>query len=93
MSKTSEKYIISRLESTERDLKWTERTRQSLIEDLKKTNEKLSVLVHLFEQTTSENGEYVWYRLKGSSLISPEADAYKIIKAYLEVEEEEGIPF
>ena len=91
MSKTSEKYIISRLERTERDLKWSEKAKEHLIEDLNKTDAKLHVIANLFEQTTSENGEYVWYRLKGSSLISPEADAYKIIDELLHPEEE--IPF
>ena len=91
MSKTSENYIIKRLERTERDLRWSENrneVKDKCIHDLEK---KLDILANLFEQTTSETGEYVWYRLKGSSLISPEADAYKIIDDLLHPEEE--LPF
>lgn len=91
MSKTSEKYIISRLENTERDLKWAENRCNCMETELRKFEKKLYTMASLFEQTTSENGEYVWYRLKGSSLISSEADAYKIIDELLHPEEE--IPF
>lgn len=89
MSKTSEKYIIERLERTENRLKWSEENRNNALEELRKTQEKLRVLVHRFEKTTSENGEYAWYKLKDGLLINAKEEAFKIIEEQLD----EEIPF
>ena len=91
MSKTTDKYIIQRLERTERDNKWLEQAKNNLLEELKETQAKLITLANMFEKTESEDGKYSWYKVKGNFLISSEKEAYKIIEEQLVPEE--GIPF
>lgn len=91
MSKTTDKYIIERLERTERSLEYAKQRRDDLIEELKRTQEKLITLANMFEKTESEDGKYSWYKVKGNFLISSEKEAYKIIEEQLD--DEETIPF
>ena len=91
MSKTTERYIIERLERTERDNKWLEQAKNNLLEELHETQAKLITLANMFEKTESEDGKYSWYKVKGNFLISSETEAYKIIEEQLDDEEE--IPF
>ena len=91
MSKTTDKYIIQRLERTERSLEFVRQNRDNLINELRETEEKLRTLANMFEKTESEDGKYSWYKVKGNFLISSEKEAYKIIEEQLEPEEE--IPF
>ena len=91
MSKTTDRYIIERLERTERDNKWLAQAKDNLIEELHKTQDKLNILANMFEKTESEDGKYSWYKVKGNFLISSEKEAYKIIEEQLVPEEE--IPF
>ena len=93
MSKTTDKYIIQRLERTERNLEYTKRRMDDLIKDLKETQEKLSTLANMFEKTESDDGKYSWYKVKGNFLISSEKEAYKIIDDQLEAEKEIEMPF
>lgn len=91
MSKTTDRYIIERLERTERENKWLEQAKDNLLEELKKTQEKLNTLANMFEKTESDDGKYTWYKVKGNFLISSEKEAYKIIEEQLTPEEE--MPF
>lgn len=91
MSKTTDKYIIERLERTERDNKWLAQAKDNLLDELKATQAKLNTLANMFEKTESEDGKYSWYKVKGNFLISSEKEAYKIIEEQLVPEEE--IPF
>ena len=91
MSKTTDKYIIERLEKTERENKWLAQAKDNLLEELKETQNKLNTLANMFEKTESDDGKYSWYKVKGNFLISSEKEAYKIIEEQLTPEEE--MPF
>ena len=93
MSDTIDRYIIERLERTERNLEYAKQRSNDLIKELKETQEKLSKLANMFEKTESEDGKYTWYKVKGNFLISSEKEAYKIIDDQLEAEKEIEMPF
>lgn len=91
MSDTIDRYIIERLEKTERENRWLAQTKDNLIDELHKTQDKLNTLANMFEKTESDDGKYSWYKVKGNFLISSEKEAYKIIEEQLECVED--MPF